>query len=305
MAILETTKDRDSLAGNGSKQSFDFSNIYIQEDSDIEVYIVDTTDDSKTQKTLDSDYSVTDISDDPPSFTVTFDSYTPTSDEEVFVQRRMPRTQEIDLEVVTDYDERKITNIGNKLTALVQELFNDVARCIKTPDESDLTELTLPATLIANKAFKVNSSGDGVELSSIDVDDAKTYATNASASADAAAESESNAANSETAAANSETNAAASALQAANYAHIQVTGLTLSSGSWSLNEGLYEYDLANDNILATSIVDVIPDNDDIDTVKNASILPGTDSSSGSVKIYAENEPTADIGVTINIKGATT
>jgi hypothetical protein len=81
---------------------------------------------------------------------------------------------------------------------------------------------------------------------------------------------------------------------------IQVTGLTLLSTGWSLVGTLYEYDLNNANITANSIVDVIPDNADIDTVETAVILPHTDSSAGSVKIYSENEPTADIGVTINI-----
>ena len=80
----------------------------------------------------------------------------------------------------------------------------------------------------------------------------------------------------------------------------QVTGLTLLSTGWTLVSGLYEYDLSDVNITADSIVDVIPDNADIDTVETAVILPHTDSSTGSVKIYAENEPTDDIGVTINI-----
>ncbi len=81
---------------------------------------------------------------------------------------------------------------------------------------------------------------------------------------------------------------------------IQVTGLTLLSTGWTLSGSLYYYDLANVNITADSIVDVIPDNADISTVEDAVILPHTDSSSGSVRVYSENEPTADIGVTINI-----
>ena len=81
---------------------------------------------------------------------------------------------------------------------------------------------------------------------------------------------------------------------------IQITGQTISSTGWTLVSGLYEYDLANANITATSFVEVIPDNADIDTVATALVLPGTDSSAGSVKIYAKNEPTADIGCTINI-----
>ena len=82
----------------------------------------------------------------------------------------------------------------------------------------------------------------------------------------------------------------------------QVTSLTLLDTGWSLDSssGLYEYDLSNANITANSIVEVIPDNADIDIVRAADILPRTDSSAGVVTIYATNEPTDDIGVTINI-----
>lgn len=81
---------------------------------------------------------------------------------------------------------------------------------------------------------------------------------------------------------------------------LQITGLTLLSTGWTLVGDFYEYDFAKDEITAESIVEVIPDNADIQTVIDAVILPGTDSSAGSVKIYAINEPTADIGITINL-----
>ena len=81
----------------------------------------------------------------------------------------------------------------------------------------------------------------------------------------------------------------------------QISNLTLLSTGWTLVSGLYEYDLANSNITADSSVDIIPDNADHTTVVNADILPRTDSSAGSVKIYATYQPTADIGVTINIQ----
>ena len=81
---------------------------------------------------------------------------------------------------------------------------------------------------------------------------------------------------------------------------VQVGSLTLSSGSWSLVSGLYEYNLSNANILATSVVDVIPDNADIEVVQTAQIYPKTVSSAGSVKLYAKNAPAGNIGVTINI-----
>lgn len=83
-------------------------------------------------------------------------------------------------------------------------------------------------------------------------------------------------------------------------APVQVTGKTLTSAGWTLNGGLYEQSISDANITATSIVEVIPDNASIDTVIAAVILPQTDSAAGSVKVYAKNQPTADIGVTLNI-----
>ena len=75
---------------------------------------------------------------------------------------------------------------------------------------------------------------------------------------------------------------------------------TLTTGSWSLVSGLYEQSVSNVNITATSIVDVIPDNAAFATVTAAQILPRTDSASGSVKVYSNNLPSANIGITLNI-----
>lgn len=80
----------------------------------------------------------------------------------------------------------------------------------------------------------------------------------------------------------------------------QITGITLSSASWSLVSGLYEYDYSNEAITADSIVEVIPDNGYIAVVKAAEILPKTVSSAGNVKMYATNAPTKNIGVTMNL-----
>lgn len=86
---------------------------------------------------------------------------------------------------------------------------------------------------------------------------------------------------------------------------LQITGITLLSASWTLVSGLYEYDLTNANITANHVVDVIPENADIAIVKAAAILPKTVSSAGSVKLYATNAPTGNIGVTIILTTATT
>jgi len=86
----------------------------------------------------------------------------------------------------------------------------------------------------------------------------------------------------------------------ARYKPIQVTGLTLTTGAWTLASGLYEQSISDANITTSSIVDVIPNNADFAVVAAASFLPRTDSASGSVKVYCNNLPSGNIGVTINI-----
>jgi hypothetical protein len=80
----------------------------------------------------------------------------------------------------------------------------------------------------------------------------------------------------------------------------QVSGLTLSGTGWTADSGIFKNTLSNGSILATSVVDVIPNNSSIVAVKEADMYPRTDSASGSVTVYSANGTTADIGVTINI-----
>ena len=90
------------------------------------------------------------------------------------------------------------------------------------------------------------------------------------------------------------------ATEAAQSMPLQITPITLAVAGWALVGDLYEYDYANVAIKSISVVDIVPSNSTIEIVKSASILPETISSTGSVKIYAENLPTADIVVTLNI-----
>jgi hypothetical protein len=80
----------------------------------------------------------------------------------------------------------------------------------------------------------------------------------------------------------------------------QVTGKTVATGAWSLVSGVYEASISDSNILSTSIVYIVPDNASASTIRTAQMLPRTDSSSGSVKIYSTNLPAATITVTLNI-----
>lgn len=81
---------------------------------------------------------------------------------------------------------------------------------------------------------------------------------------------------------------------------IQVPNVVITSAGWTLVNGLYEKVLTNANITALKAVDVIPDNSAFDVISEAVIYPRTESSEGSVKIFALNIPTADFTVTLNI-----
>jgi hypothetical protein len=80
----------------------------------------------------------------------------------------------------------------------------------------------------------------------------------------------------------------------------QVTGKTVLTGAWSLVSGVYEASISDAAILATSIVNIIPNNADASTIRTAGLLPRTDSSAGAVKIYSTSAPAASITVTLNI-----
>jgi hypothetical protein len=217
--MLELVKDRDLLSGDGVKTSFDFD-FYIQKDSDIEVYIIDNVESTKEKQELATNYTVTSISTNPLGFRVNFTSAVLTSDQDVFTIRKMPYTQLLNLGVVTDYDERKITNALDKLTALCQQNAKDIERCLSVADESSTTGVKVPEP-DEGKTFKwgaggslVNSTNDPDQIAAL----AQTYATNASNSASAASTSESNAAASEANALDYKDDAEASALEAAGYA---------------------------------------------------------------------------------------
>jgi hypothetical protein len=80
-----------------------------------------------------------------------------------------------------------------------------------------------------------------------------------------------------------------------------VTSIDLASGSWALNDGLYEYEYSNALILSTSIVTVVPDNVDIDIVIDAEILPYVLVEAGSITLYAKNAPSGNIQVNLIIQ----
>jgi hypothetical protein len=62
----------------------------------------------------------------------------------------------------------------------------------------------------------------------------------------------------------------------------QKTGITVSSTSWSFIGGIYEYEILDGDITEDFIVDVVPNNEDYDTIIQSVMLQKTVSSLGSV-----------------------
>jgi hypothetical protein len=81
---------------------------------------------------------------------------------------------------------------------------------------------------------------------------------------------------------------------------IVIEGVSVTTSGWTLVSGLYEKVLTNSNITATSIVYIVPDNSAYNIVQNAEVYPRTESSAGSVKIFAADIPTNTFTVTFNI-----
>lgn len=80
-----------------------------------------------------------------------------------------------------------------------------------------------------------------------------------------------------------------------------IENITLLPANWTLVSGLYEYNYANAAILADSIIEIIPYNSTIETVRQAEVLPMVISAAGTVKLYAKYLPAANILIALNIQ----
>ena len=81
---------------------------------------------------------------------------------------------------------------------------------------------------------------------------------------------------------------------------IQITGETLSAGSWTLSGEYYTYSWSNVNVTTTSSLSVTPQNASYQTAYNANILPNIGVASGVATFYAQFPPQANIVVDIVI-----
>lgn len=176
--------------GNGSTVDFSFGWAIIAS-TNLRVYLEDA--DTGEQELQTSGFTVV-FNDATPGGTVTFDD-APTDDYYVVLGRDISQTQEVDYKTASGFQGSVIQRSFDKLTGMVQDVAEAVARSIKLPLGTDPeTGTTLPAPE-AGKAIVGNADEDGYENSSVDltsleeavedVDDAVT----ASQAAQSAAES--------------------------------------------------------------------------------------------------------------------
>lgn len=73
-----------------------------------------------------------------------------------------------------------------------------------------------------------------------------------------------------------------------------VTGVTLSSASWTYNAPYYEYTYSNAAITTSTVVDFTPYNASVAECIISAVYPYVQVSAGSCKFYADNAPTTNI-----------
>jgi len=169
---VSTTTNRAGFVCNGVTYQFSF-NFKILANGDLQVYLYNTTTRLTSQLTLNVDYTV-DIASPGPGGTVTLigaygppcpPGVIPGSNYTLTLLRAMPRTQEIDFLNGDSLDERNIEGMGDKLTMMVQDLDNKMARTLAFPPTSEISNISVPDPA-PGAYLRWNSSGDGLENAS-------------------------------------------------------------------------------------------------------------------------------------------
>ena len=166
---ISSTTNRAGFVCNGVTYQFPFD-FKILAKSDLQVYLYNTITRLSTQLTLNVDYTV-EIASPGPGGTVTLiGAYGPPCPPDVIpgaeynltILRAMPRTQEIDFLNGDSLDERNIEGMGDRITMMVQELDNKMARTLAFPPTSGISNISVPDP-VAGAFLRWNLSGDGLE----------------------------------------------------------------------------------------------------------------------------------------------
>lgn len=211
MTVPEDQTNRVQENGNGVKVDFDFD-FRIFDAEEVEVWLVDNSDESQTLQDLGVDYSVAingvdnDLTTDGGTVTWTV---APATGFSSLLISNYEFDQTSDFSTGSNLPEVKFENGLDKLTLICIQLNEELSRALKVSEASTTTGITIPNPN-EGKGLIWDDSGDLVNS----VNDLDQIAIDAQQSADDAAASASSASTSESNAATSETNAAASAAEA-------------------------------------------------------------------------------------------
>ena len=178
---ISTTTIKNSYSGNGSTTTFNYT-FKITDQDDIDV-IIRSSSGTETTKTITTHYTVTGVGNSGGGTVVFTSGNIPANTETVVLRRSTPLTQGVDLIENDPLPADTIENAYDKLTAIAQELQEQIDRSIKVSKTSTITnpELTANASERAGKILGFDSNGD------LDgTIDGSAVATNATAAANSA-----------------------------------------------------------------------------------------------------------------------
>ena len=157
---ISTTTIKNSYSGNGSTTAFNYT-FKIADDDEIQVIIRSSTG-TETVKTKTTHYTVAGVGN-ANGGSITFTTgNTPTATETVVLRRSTPQTQGLDLIENDPMPADNIETAYDKLTAISQELQEQVDRSLKISRTNTMTstEFTTSATDRATKVLSFDSSGE-------------------------------------------------------------------------------------------------------------------------------------------------
>ena len=157
---ISTTTIKNSYSGNGSTTQFNYT-FKIADDDEIQVIIRSSTG-TETVKTKTTHYTVAGVGNaNGGSITFTTGNI-PTNTETVVLRRSTPQTQGLDLIENDPMPADNIETAYDKLTAISQELQEQVDRSLKISRTNTMTstEFTVGATDRADKILAFDSNGE-------------------------------------------------------------------------------------------------------------------------------------------------
>lgn len=232
---VESTKRKQLVNGTGGLGPYPFTDIQLfNADQDMQVF-VELSDGTLTpQFTIDVDYTLN-YDGETISGDVTFISRNIQTDEKVLMLRVTPLTQGVKLAKTGTIDSTNYEDMVDKVTIQQGDQQDDLDRSIKIGvNQIGAVDANLPALTTSGSAIVINSTLDGFEYSTTNVNEIDTAVTEAAASATAAASSASSSASSASSASTSATNASNSADEAASSA-ASISPPTGASKYWKNN----------------------------------------------------------------------